>query len=320
MTPGNIDTRDVQAAGAVLMVRPGVFYGNPETATSNAFQQPGGHADPALLAAALHEFDAAAARLARAGVEVLVAPAPRGDLPDALFPNNWFSTHADGTLAFYPMHSARRRAERQPDALQALLRSHGFGIDRVVDLSTLEASDRIVEGTGSLVLDRVTRQAWACHSVRTHPEAVAMACEALGYTPQLFTALDARGQPIYHTNVVLAVGSRLAVTCADAVPAPGERETLLQALSTATRRTLLLRLEQLDEFAANVLELAGRHGPCLAISARAWDSLDAAQRRCIEAEVEPVVVDVGTIERVGGGGIRCMLAEVHLPRRPAAPR
>ena len=310
---------EAQTTATVLMVRPGVFYANPETARSNAFQQPGGQADPALLRAALHEFDSAVARLADAGVEVLEAAAPQGDLPDALFPNNWFSTHADGTLALYPMESLKRRAERQPGPVQALLHHHGFTIRRVLDLTSLEASGQMVEGTGSLVLDRVARVAWACRSGRTHPAGVATACEALGYLPRVFSATDAAGRPIYHTNVMLSIGSGLAMVCAEAVQDPGERGMLLDALTDSGRRLVELSQSQVAGFAGNALELRGHDGPLLALSSRAWACLTLTQRRAIESAAEPLPVDVTTIERVGGGGIRCMLAEIHLPRVSAPP-
>ena len=311
--------RDAQAASAVLMIRPRCFYSNPQTASSNAFQAPAGAAGPTLLARALAEFDAAAEALRTAGVEVVVMPPPEGqDLPDALFPNNWLSTHADGTAVLYPMLAANRRAERSPALLERLQAEHGFRLDRTLDLSPLEARGLVVEGTGSLVLDRRTRVAYACRSPRSHPQAIAHACEALGYRARVFSASDARGRPIYHTNVMLSVGSRVAVVCLDSLRDPGERAGLREALEADGTAVVEIDASQMASLCANVLELVGTGGPVLAVSARAWGAFTPAQRQRLERHAQPVTVNIDTIEHHAGGGVRCMLAELHLPRAGAA--
>ncbi|TVQ49759.1 MAG: amidinotransferase [Gammaproteobacteria bacterium] len=304
-----------QAAPAVLMVRPRVFYANPQTAPSNAFQADTLAGGPALLAQALAEFDAAAEALRAAGVEVLVMDAAGGqDLPDALFPNNWLSTHADATVVLYPMLAANRRAERNALMLERLQAEFGFKVARTLDLSPLEDQGLIVEGTGSLVLDRRRRVAYACLSARSHPEAITHACEALGYQARMFSASDPRGQPVYHTNVMLAVGSQVAIACLDSLPDRAERDGLQHALEAGGAVVVGIDHGQMAALCANVLELAGADGPMLAVSTRAWRAFSTAQRRLLERHLQPVPVNIDTIEHHAGGGIRCMLAELHLPR------
>jgi hypothetical protein len=304
-----------QAARTVLMVRPASFCSNPETLASNTFQR--GPAQPAaeILAAARREFDGALAELLRHGVEVAVLDEAAGaGTPDALFPNNWFSTHQDGQLVLYPMAVPNRRRERRPEALAALAQRHGRQITRTTDLSTLEASAAYVEGTGSLVLDRVHRIAYAARSGRTSAAGVAAACEALGYEALLFSAADAQGRAIYHTNVLMSVGPRLALLGEALIPSALERARLAEALARSGHERLLLSPEQIAAFAGNVLFLESVSGePLLAISTGAWRSLSGAQRARLERHATPVLCDVATIEQAGGGGIRCMLAEIFLP-------
>jgi hypothetical protein len=305
----------VQCARTVLMVRPAAFYANPETVPSNAFQHV--VADPAAaLASAQGEFDGAAEALARAGVEVVVAAAePGADTPDALYPNNWFSTHADGRVVLYPMAVPSRRRERRPQLLAGLARRHGWHIGATVDLTPLEREGRYVEGTGSLVLDRAARIAYAALSPRTHPEAVAVACRELGLEAVAFHAHDERGREIYHTNVLMSVGASLAVLASACVQPGADLAGVFDALERSGKALLDISASQVGEFAGNVLFLEDRAGsPLVALSRRAWASLTRAQRQLLEQHARPVPVAVDTIEHVGGGGIRCMLAEIFLPR------
>ena len=200
-----------QTAGAVLMVRPAHFGSNAETAASNFFQHAAadGSSDAALRAQ--REFDSLALALAGAGVRVhRFAGQPSVALPDEVFPNNWLSLHADGVAVLYPMLAPSRRLERRRDILDSLVESCGYRIDQVVDLTGLEARGEYLEGTGSVVLDRVHRVAYACLSPRTHVNALAELARALRYEVVPFTAVDAAGRPIYHTNVVLSLGTRFA--------------------------------------------------------------------------------------------------------------
>jgi hypothetical protein len=304
-----------QAARTVLMVRPASFCSNPQTRPSNAFQQDLARPAAEILAAARREFEGALGELLRHGIEVAVLDeAPGAATPDALYPNNWFSTHADGQLVLYPMAVPNRRLERRPEALRALALRHGRSITRTTDLSTLEAIESFVEGTGSLVLDRVHRIAYAARSGRTTAAGVAAACAALGYEPLLFSAADAQGRAIYHTNVLMSVGPRLALLGEALIPALLERARVAEALERSGHERVLLSPEQIAAFAGNALFLESASGePLLAISSRAWQSLARAQRARLERQATPVLCDVATIEQCGGGGIRCMLAEIFLP-------
>jgi hypothetical protein len=302
---------ELQTARAVLMVRPADFGSNAETAGSNFFQR----SAPDLVDARLraqHEFDALAHALASAGVRVHQFAGQRGAaLPDEIFPNNWLSLHADGTAVLYPMLAPSRRRERRRDILAAL-ESCGYAIERVVDLSGLEARGEYLEGTGSLVLDRPRRVAYACLSPRTNAPALAEFARALRYEVVPFTAVDRAGRPIYHTNVVLSVGTRFAALCTAAIASDDERRAIIARLEASQREVIDLSREELESFAANLLELDSTSGPVIALSAAALRSLSAPKRRALERHGRLVTADIATIERIGGGSVRCMLAEVAL--------
>jgi hypothetical protein len=313
--------REAQTADAVLMVRPAHFGANDETAGSNFFQRGAeGIADAAPRAR--HEFDALALALADAGVRVHQFAGQRdAALPDEVFPNNWLSLHADGTAVLYPLLAVNRRRERRPEILAALVDSCGYRIDRVVDLTSLEARHEYLEGTGSLVLDRAHHVAYACRSPRTHGKALAEFARALRYEVVTFAAVDTSGRAIYHTNVLLSLGTSFAALCTSAIADPRERDDVVARLEGAGRRIIDLRVEELASFAGNLLELRGNDGPVIALSAAAVGSLAAATRRTLERYGRLVAADIATIERLGGGSVRCMLAEVALPRQvsSAAP-
>jgi hypothetical protein len=302
------------------MVRPAAFGWNPETAASNRFQR-AGNADPADVASdAREECSAVAVALAAAGVKTHVfEDALQPQCPDAVFPNNWVSFHADGTVVLYPMLAPNRRLERRLDLLLALEREGPYAVRRLIDLTHYESQGRFLEGTGSIVLDHVARVAYACLSPRTHREPLDAFCAELGYEPFVFTATDARGVPVYHTNVVLSVGNRVAVVAADSV-APTEREKLLESLANDVRRIESIDHGQVAGFAGNVLELrTGSGASVLAMSERALAAFAPQARERLLASFDHVVaVSVPTIERFGGGSVRCMLAEVFLPAGGAA--
>jgi len=301
-----------QTAGAVLMIRPELFAANPETASSNRFQAPA-RADRHVAARAAREFDGLAVALAAAGVRVhAFAGARDADLPDEVFPNNWVSFHADGTAVLYPLLAPNRRRERRPELIDAL-REQGYRVSRVVDLTAFEQKEQYLEGTGSLVLDRANRIAYACRSPRTHDAALAELGRVLGYETSAFDATDRDGHAIYHTNVLLSIGTRFAVLCSSALRDEAERRRIVARL-TEQREVVDLSFEQLHSFAGNLLELRAGDSPVIVLSATALTSLRGSQRRALEAHGELVVADVGTIEKHGGGSVRCMLAEVALPR------
>jgi hypothetical protein len=305
-----------QCAEAVLLVRPAAFAYNRETASSNAFQQPREQIDSAVRAAA--EFDQVAAAIAAAGVSVCIAEDSREPVkPDAVFPNNWISWHRDGTVVLYPMHAINRRAERRADVIELVGRSAGFQRQRLLDMSRYEDEGRFLEGTGSLVLDHVRRLAFACRSARTDESLVIEWARLMGYESIVFDARTARGAPIYHTNVMLAIGSRSIVVCAEAI-APGDRVRVLERLEGGQRQVITIRHATMHAFGANILELSatpprGQSASVLVVSRTAANALrsegDAWAR--LGASVDRVLeLSVPTIEQIGGGGVRCMLAEV----------
>jgi hypothetical protein len=306
-----------QCASAVLMIRPAAFSANPETAASNAFQSADPVTDPDREAA-LGEFDALSSALERAGVEVIVVPdeadPPR---PDAVFPNNWLSLHHDGTAVLYPMLSPLRRRERRRDVLTALER-RGFRVRRILDLTGWESSDLFLEGTGSVVFDHRQRVAYACASPRTQARPLEQMAAELGYRPELFAATGPAGEAVYHTNVLMCVGEDFATLCCEAVTDPLQRRRLREELERGGRELIEIDRAQMSAFAGNMLALAtGDGGRVVAMSAAAWGSLRAGQRRSLERRGAIVTAAVPTLERFGGGSVRCTLAEIFLPRELA---
>ncbi|MGH8127484.1 MAG: citrulline utilization hydrolase CtlX [Gammaproteobacteria bacterium] len=302
-----------QITDTVLMVRPAVFGFNPETAATNRFQQAeSGQAGIAEMAR--REFDGLVNALATAGVSVIVMEdTPEPVKPDAVFPNNWFTTHADGTAVLYPMLNPSRRVERQRAWIEALAERHGRRLNALLDMSCWERQGLALEGTGSLVLDRVNRVAYACRAPRTASEPLAQWAGFMGYTTQGFDAVDQAGVAIYHTNVMMALGQGFAVVALDAVPATDERERLMQSLEAAGNEIVALSQQQIAGFGANVLHLVGSAGPVVAMSDRARESLAGEALRRLERHGSIVSAPIPTIEQCGGGSVRCMIAEIFLP-------
>ncbi len=299
------------------MIRPAAFDYNPETALTNRMQRPG--AAQTAQAQALAEFESLVRALQSEGVGVCdVDDTPVPPKPDALFPNNWLSFHEDGTLVLYPMQAESRRRERRPEVIDAVVRRLGFKVTRMLDMTVNEADGRFLEGTGSLVLDRRNRLAYACLSPRTHPALVEEWARELGYEPVMFEAFDRGGVPFYHTNVMMCVGSRMAVlgTCAMSA---GDRARVMEKLEITGHDVIEIRHDEIENFAGNMLELASWDealGDC-----RLLVMSDSA-RRAVRPEVyaklsagtdSVLAVPVPTIERLGGGSVRCMIAEVFLP-------
>jgi hypothetical protein len=311
-------TSESQCANSVLMVRPASFGSNPLTAASNRFQFQDDTVPPReTQQRAQAEFETLALALSNADVEVcIVDDTPEPPKPDAVFPNNWVSFHADGSVVLYPMLAGSRRQERREDILAALVRKHGFRITRTVDLTWHEGDQRYLEGTGSLVLDRVNRVAYACLSPRTHLDALGDFAQQLDYDIASFDAVDAGGVPIYHTNVLMCMGDTFAVLCAATIRDEARRAAILRIIGETGHETIHITPEQMTAFAGNMLELRSRKGePLVVLSARALESLTREQRTRLERHARAVAVPIPTIERYGGGSVRCMLAEIHLPRR-----
>jgi hypothetical protein len=308
-----------QCAEAVLMVRPASFGYNPETAATNRLQRPPDSAGGTEGAQARREHEALAAALESEGISVCVAEdTAEPPKPDAVFPNNWVSFHEDGTVVLYPMQAQSRRRERRPEVIDAVAQRLGFAVTRTIDLTSHEAEGRYLEGTGSLVLDHLERTAYACLSPRTHLAVVEEWCRELGYEPAVFSAADRTGVPLYHTNVMLCIGERVAVVAAESIH-PGDRGRVLERLRGSGREVIEIGHSQLERFAGNMLELGSWDealGDCrvLVMSEAARHALSAdTYARLSACTDEVLVVPVPTIERLGGGSVRCMLAEVFLP-------
>lgn len=305
----------VQAPSGVVMIRPNRFRPNPETAGDNLFQSRPDLSDAEIAARARAEFDAAVLRLQQAGVVVHVFQDMREDTPDSIFPNNWFSTHSGGHAAIYPMYAENRRRERRWDVIEMLKRD--YRVAEVTDYSGLEADGLSLEGTGAMVLDHIGRLAFVARSHRADPILLERFCTRFGYEPIVFDAADATGAPVYHTNVLMAIGTELALVGLDMVQDPERRATITERLEETGREVIRLSPAQIGEFAGNAIELETPGGPILVLSSRALASLDAAQRARIEAALGIVALDLPTIESAGGSA-RCMIAGLHLARRTKA--
>jgi hypothetical protein len=309
-----------QLASTVLMIRPAGFESNPLTAASNRFQGKTTASAEEQNATALREFDGLATALRGAGIDVIVADdTSEPHTPDAIFPNNWISTHADGRIVLYPMEAANRRTERRMDVVEMLAQDCGRQVTEVVDLSEHELAGHYLEGTGSMVLDRANRIAYACLSSRTHLDPLGDFAQRLDYTVVAFDAVDSDGAPIYHTNVMMNVGERIAVICDEAIRQTEQREAVLTSLRSTGHDVISLSYAQLHAFAGNMLELRGASGDrVLAMSQQAYDSLTTWQRATLEANGRIVCTAINNIEAAAGGSVRCMLAEIHLPQQEQA--
>lgn len=304
----------VQCASHVLMIRPVRFVSNPDTAASNAFQRPG--QDPsASQAAACAEFDAYVAALCGAGVGVTVIDdVPEPHTPDSLFPNNWVSFDRQGRVFLYPMEAPNRRLERRLAVLAEIEKE--FVIDELVDLGRFAGQSRFLEGTGSLVLDHDQQIAYVCHSSRSHPAVFECFSAHTGYRAHWFHALDGAGKAIYHTNVMMCVGSAFAIVCLDALQDTQERLALMRSLHASGKEIIAISMSQMNQFAGNMLQLRNRDGePVVVASRRGWAALTPAQQARITSYARPVLAPIDTIERLGGGSARCMVAEIFLPKR-----
>jgi len=309
-----------QCADAVLMVRPRAFGYNPETAATNTFQRPQDLVNDAGAATqARAEFERLAQALGSEGISVCaVDDTPQPAKPDAVFPNNWLSFHDDGTLVLYPMHSASRRLERRQEVIDAVVKRLDFKVSHLIDLTHHERQGRFLEGTGSLVLDHIRRVAYACTSPRTHPQLVAEWARELEYQAVIFEATDRAGAPLYHTNVLMCIGERAVVIGSGAI-APSDRDRVLAQLGASGREIIQIGPDQIEAFAGNMLEL-GTWDEALGDS-RVLVMSDTA-RRALKPELfaqlsgctdAVLAVPIPTIEKLGGGSVRCMLAEVFRP-------
>lgn len=304
-----------QLASTVLMIRPSRFESNPMTAESNLFQGRSTATPDEQQQAAAREFEGLVDSLRAAGINVVaIDDTSEPQTPDSVFPNNWVSFHADGRVVLYPMEAPNRRTERRADIIDSLSAEHGFHVTEILDLTKHEDAGHFLEGTGSMVLDRRNRVAYACLSSRTQLDPLGDFAQQMDYDVVSFDAVDRGGVPIYHTNVLMNVGEALAVICDQAIVSEDQRKAVLARLRDTGHEIVSLSYDQLDAFAGNMLELRNNDGErVVAMSTQAWESLDSNQHKALQSNGKIVHSPIENIESSAGGSVRCMLAEVHLP-------
>jgi len=292
------------------MIRPVNFTFNAETAVNNAFQSAA--SDDSTQGKALAEFEGFVKVLRDNGVDVTVIDdTPEPYTPDSIFPNNWVSFHDEGIVVLYPMFAANRRLERKPEVLRRV--EERFRVDATVDLSGYERESLFLEGTGSMVLDRDKRIAYACLSPRTDRQVLEDFCIRMDYQPEVFVAVDGANNPIYHTNVMMCVADQYVVICLDSIPESFQREHVEETIRNSGKAILPITLEQMNHFAGNMLQVQEKGGqPLLVMSSQAYGSLRPEQVKELERYNRIVHAPLTTIETNGGGSARCMMAEVHL--------
>jgi hypothetical protein len=307
----------MQLPAAVVMVRPASFGFNPDTAPSFLFQREITEVNrKEIERRARVEFDLLAGRLREAGVDVIIVDdVEELNTPDAVFPNNWVSFHHDGTVVLYPMLAPSRRPERRRDIIEKL-EAGGFRVSRVFDLTHHENQGRFLEGTGSVVFDHVDHIAYANISPRTNSGVLNELCSTLGYRAATFRAAYENGDPIFHTDMVMSIGDRFGIFCGEAISDPSERKRVLDTLKGTGREIISIDRKQVEQFAGNVLQLQTKNGKSvLAISTAACVALRSDQRDAIEKFAQFVESPLPVFEGIGRGSARCMMADVHLPRR-----
>lgn len=304
-----------QTSSVLMMVRPAHFGYNPETAVNNYFQKKITASDVDETAKqARDEFDAFVEVLRGNEIEVLVFKdtiAPK--TPDAVFPNNWISFHQGGTIVTYPMYAPSRREERRLDIIQYF--KDNFDVNNQLDLDRFEAENLFLEGTGSMILDRDARIAYACRSMRTDDNLFHDFCSELGYKPVLFDSSDESEQPIYHTNVIMCVTTSQVIVCLESVKDPGQLKMLKETILNSGKEIVEISTEQVHAFAGNMLQVQNKKGELFIIMSRtALDALDQEQREKLTQDSKILAVQIPLIEQLGGGSARCMLAEVFLDK------
>ena len=307
-----------QITNTILMIRPVAFRLNEQTAVNNYFQETMSIENVEINKKAQVEFDTFAEKLRSVGVQVIVEDDQLElDTPDSIFPNNWVSFHANGSVALYPMFAENRRRERREETL-IRLEKEGFVIRQIIDYTTAEEEKIYLEGTGSLLLDRVNKKAYCALSDRAHEDLIIEFCEDFEYTPVIFSAFqtkDHKRLPIYHTNVMMALGEHIAIICLDSIDDKKEKKLVIKNLKEDKKEIIEISEEQMHQFAGNMLQVKGANeSKYMVMSKAAFDSLRPDQIKKIEADAHILSSDLQTIETCGGGSARCMMAEVFLPK------
>ena len=303
-----------QLTDKIVMVRPNYFGYNPETGVDNRFQHQSQSPEGQVREAALREFGEMVTKLDSYGLSVVILDSPLGPngeiTPDAVFPNNWFSTHPE-KLVLYPMKAQNRRWERQPNKLKESLLGVNVLYPQTLDLTADENSGHILEGTGSLVLDRVNKVAYAVESQRTNEQELNKWSMKMGYAPLFFHAIDFGGKPVYHTNVIMSIGEGFAVVCSEAIELADEKDKVVKSFANTGKDVVEITMDQMYNMCGNILQTSNIKGDNLIVmSERAQNAFNQNQLRVIEKNGLIVPVKIETIETVGGGSARCMMAEV----------
>jgi len=309
----------MQITNTILMIRPVAFRKNEQTAVNNYFQEDISIANAEINAKAQQEFDGFVSVLRTNGVKVIVVDDTKeNDTPDSIFPNNWVSFHQSGTVAIYPMFAENRRKERREDILD-VLEDNGFRIESVLDYTSAEDEGVFLEGTGSILKDRVHQKAYCALSERAHEDLFIEFCEDFDCFPVIFTAnqtVEGERKPIYHTNVMMAMAETFAVICLDAIDDKKERKNVVEHLKRDGKEIIDIEEFQMHAFAGNMLQVIGANDERLMVmSSQAFRSLREDQVKAIEKHCAIVHSPLDTIETCGGGSARCMMAEVFLPKR-----
>jgi hypothetical protein len=294
----------------ILMVRPYQFYFNQQTAANNFFQSNINIENANELAIA--EFDAMVEKLRAHQIKVNVVQDTKDpSTPDSIFPNNWVSTHTNGTLCLYPMYAENRRAERKSSVIEFL--QSNYKIENTLDLTDLEKEGIFLEGTGSMVLDHQNKIAYGCLSERLDKNAFNEWCDKMQFKPIAFKALDDKAQPIYHTNVLMCMANQFVVICSDSIPNEQERQMLLDSFAQTNKEVIEISQDQLNHFAGNMLQVFDiTEKPHLIMSEQAYKSLHTAQLKSLDKYNPILPISIPTIEALGGGSTRCMMAEIYL--------
>ncbi|MBQ0148371.1 MAG: amidinotransferase [Flavobacteriaceae bacterium] len=307
-----------QYTNTILMVEPVNFNYNPQTAVNNYFQNQVDDAAEKIQQEALEEFRTMVSTLRSKGINVLtIKDTLTPHTPDSIFPNNWISFHEDGTVVMYPMYAENRRLERREEDVLEFLEEKGFNIIDVLDFSSAEEDEIFLEGTGSIILDRVNDLAYAAISQRTDEDLFIEFCEELEYTPVIFTAnqtVNGERLPIYHTNVMMCIADKYAIICLNTIDDKKERKNVVENLKDYGKEIIAITEEQMHKFAGNMLQVGGMGQSYLVMSQTAYDSLTSEQIEAIEKYNPILPVKIDMIEKLGGGSARCMMAEVFLPK------
>lgn len=308
-----------QYTNTILMVEPVDFRFNAETAVNNYFQNETDESSESIQQKALNEFQGMVSKLREHGVNVItLKDTLEPHTPDSIFPNNWISFHENATIALYPMFAKNRRDERREDDVLDLLGEKGFDTEEVMDYTSAEEDEIYLEGTGSIILDRENGIAYAAISPRTDEELFLEFCEDFEYTPVIFEAnqtVNGKRMQIYHTNVMMCVADGYAVICLDTIDDKSEKKNVVSHLKETGKEIIAITEEQMHQFAGNMLQVGGMgNSKYLVMSQTAYNSLTKEQIEQIEKFNKIIAVDIHTIETLGGGSARCMMAEVFLPK------